>query len=291
VNNNEKSVGNYKKSDTLKKNVFMVMPFEDKLANELYRLSTKPICESFNLEIKRADELFTTNPILDDIISAIEKSIITIVDISGNNPNVFYELGIAHILKQNQTIIITHDEYASVPSDITHFRIIKYEDKIVGKKEYEDKLRKTIKPLAQDFKLIYKEEYKFAMELISSFDKAIDIYMLITLSKLPTLPNRNEPYHIEGHNEKEGGQIAVGRSIEGELESYEKIGFIEFAGDKILLTPKGKAFVELAEEKGYTLDYANGTIFTNGYVPSNSFKKDYESVGKTKFFTTQSLTM
>lgn len=281
MNNNEKSVKNYKKSGTLKKNVFMVMPFEDKLANELYRLSTKDICKSFNLEIKRADELFTTNPILDDIISAIEKSIITIVDISGNNPNVFYELGMAHILKQNQTIIITHDEYANVPSDITHFRIIKYEDKIVGKKEYEDKLRKTIEPLAQDFKLIYMEEYKIAMELISSFDRAIDIYMLIALSKLPTPPNRNEPYHIEGHNEKTlGKQSGVGISIEDDLESYEKIGFIEFAGDKILLTPKGKAFVELAEEKGYILDYANETTYTKGHVPSGDYQNDYKKISK-----------
>ena len=254
----------------------MVMPFEDKLANEIYSLSTKPICESFNLEIKRADELFTTNPILDDIISAIEKSVITIIDISGKNPNVFYELGIAHILKQNQTIIITHDEYASVPFDITHFRIIKYEDSIVGKNEYEDKLRKTIESIIQDFKSIYKEEYRFAMELISSFDREIDIYKLIALSKLPILPNRNEPYHIEGHNDKENKKtVVVGGLIEDELESYEEIGFIEFAGDKILLTQKGKAFVDLAEEKGYVLDYANGTIFTKGYGPSDEYKKSY----------------
>ena len=261
----------------MKKNVFMVMPFEDKLANEIYRLSTKPICNSFNLEINRADEVFTTNPILDDIISAIEKSIITIVDISGKNPNVFYELGIAHILKQNQTIIITQDEYDSIPLDITHFRIIKYEDSIVGKKEYEDKLRKTIESIIQDFRLIYEEEYRFAMELISSLDRAIDIYKLIALSKLPALPNRNEPYHIEGHDEKEGKKNKeVGISIDDGLESYEKIGFIEFVGDKILLTPKGKAFVDLAEEKRYILDYANGTIFTDEYVPLGLFKENYE---------------
>ena len=261
----------------MKKNVFMVMPFEDKLANEIYRLSTKPICNSFNLEINRADEVFTTNPILDDIISAIEKSIITIVDISGKNPNVFYELGIAHILKQNQTIIITQDEYDSIPLDITHFRIIKYEDSIVGKKEYEDKLRKTIESIIQDFRLIYEEEYRFAMELISSLDRAIDIYKLIALSKLPALPNRNEPYHIEGHDEKEGKKNKeVGISIDDGLESYEKIGFIEFVGDKILLTPKGKAFVDLAEEKRYILDYANGTIFTDEYIPLGLFKENYE---------------
>lgn len=242
------------------------MPFEEQLANKLYNHSTKRICESFNLEIKRADELFTTNLILDDIISAIEKSIITIVDISGANPNVFYELGIAHILKQNQTIIITHDEFNSIPFDVTNFRIIKYEDSIVGTNEYEDKLRKTIELIIQDFKLIYKEEYEFAMELISSLDRTMDIYKLIALSKLSIPINRNEPYHIEGHYENEGGGAEVGGSISNELECYKEIGFIKFIGDKIILTQKGKAFVELAEERGYILDYVNETIFTDGYI-------------------------
>lgn len=92
------------------------------------------------------------------------------------------------------------------------------------------------------------------MELISSFDREIDIYKLIALSKLPVLPNRNEPYHIEGYNDKENKKtVVVGGLIEDELKSYEEIGFIEFAGDKILLTQKGKAFVDLAEEKGYVI--------------------------------------
>ena len=257
----------------------MVMPFEDRLANEIYNLSTKPICKSFNLEIKRSDELFTANPIVDDIISAIDKSKITIVDISGEYPNrnVFYELGIAHILKQNQTIIITQDEYTNLPFDINHFRIIKYEDSIVGKNEYEEKLRKTIECILRDLKSFYKEEYKFALDLITSFDRDFDIYKLIALLKLPILPNRNDPYHIEGHNEKTlGKQSGVGISIEDDLENYEKIGFIEFAGDKILLTPKGKAFVELAEEKGYILDYANETTYTKGHVPSGDYQNGYK---------------
>ena len=60
-----------------------------------------------------------------------------------------------------------HDEYASVPFDITHFIIIKYEDSVVVKNEYEDKLRKTIESIIQDFKSFYKEEYRFAMDRLS----------------------------------------------------------------------------------------------------------------------------
>jgi len=68
---------------------------------------------------------------------------IIIADLSGCNPNVFYELGIAHILKQQQTIMITHDDYDDTPFDISHFRILHYKNTIEGAKELENNLQKT----------------------------------------------------------------------------------------------------------------------------------------------------
>jgi energy-coupling factor transporter ATP-binding protein EcfA2 len=95
--------------------VFMVMPFGDEISMSAYRHSTKPIVKSFGFRIQRADEIFSANPIFDDIVTAIEQSSIVIVDISNKNANCFYELGVAHTLKRNRTIMITHDEYTEVP--------------------------------------------------------------------------------------------------------------------------------------------------------------------------------
>lgn len=125
--------------------VFVVMPFSDASAESIYLHSTKPICQEFGLTVRRADEIFSPNPVLDDIVRAIRCAIVVIVDISGSNPNVFYELGISHILKATSTIMITHDEYRTVPFDISHFRIIQYQDSIKGKAKYERELKSTLK--------------------------------------------------------------------------------------------------------------------------------------------------
>tara|TARA_R110002020_G_scaffold343801_1_gene558139 strand:+ start:161 stop:520 length:360 start_codon:yes stop_codon:yes gene_type:complete len=117
----------------MNKKVFMVMPFSNKVAKDAYDYSVRKICENHNLEIRRADDIFSTKPIYDDIVKEIKDASIIIVDISDNNPNVYYELGMAHTLKQNQTIIITQGEYNKTPFDIAHFRIIKYENSIEGK--------------------------------------------------------------------------------------------------------------------------------------------------------------
>lgn len=123
----------------------MILPFNDKTADKLFQLCTKHICEEVGLEIFRADEIFTTNPVLDDIVAALNEAAIVIADISGRNPNVLYELGMAHMLKRKQTIIITYDGYESIPFDISHIRIIQYKNTIDGKVAYEDQLRRTLK--------------------------------------------------------------------------------------------------------------------------------------------------
>ena len=84
----------------MKGSVFMVMPFSDDIAEKVYRLSTRPVVEAFGFRVLRADEIFSTNPVFNDIVAAIEQAAIVIVDISGRNPNCFYELGIAHTLKR-----------------------------------------------------------------------------------------------------------------------------------------------------------------------------------------------
>ena len=68
---------------------------------------------------------------MSNILDGIAKSEIVIVDITGNNPNVFYELGIAHSLRTRQTIIIiTQDEDVSrSPFDIRHWSILRYDIK------------------------------------------------------------------------------------------------------------------------------------------------------------------
>lgn len=63
-----------------------------------------------------------------------------IEDVTDKNPNVFYELGIAHTLGKN-VIIITQNKNHT-PFDIQHIRYIQYNDNEDGWNNLKEKLEK-----------------------------------------------------------------------------------------------------------------------------------------------------
>ncbi len=254
---------------------FIIMPFDDETANDVYELCTKPICREFNIKANRADEIFTTNPIIDDIINEIEEATIIIADISGKNSNVFYELGMSHMLKKSQTIMITHDPFGNLPFDIAHFRIIKYENSIAGKSEYEKQLAKTLENILRDYKLIYKNEYEMIMNLLMSTPRQSELLCLMSIGKAPKPIKKGMFLQVEGHNKKTGaGMASSTSSAEDAVSSFMGLEYAEQIGDIIILTEKGKAFVELLEERGLVLDYVNGHSLTKGYI--SQFEKTVE---------------
>lgn len=99
------------------------MPFNEQL-NQYYKNIIKPAVESVNLKCLRADEIYGTRSIIKDIVDEIEKSKILIADLTEKNPNVNYELGIAHALGKPVVIIV--QDLKDVPFDLKHLRIIVY---------------------------------------------------------------------------------------------------------------------------------------------------------------------
>lgn len=108
---------------------FVLMPFKDEFTS-IYKSIINPIVTSLNLKCLRADEIFTSTKIVEDIFKNIKKSNLLIADLTGKNPNVFYELGISHSL--NKEVILLTQEISDVPFDISHYRIIIYQDTISG---------------------------------------------------------------------------------------------------------------------------------------------------------------
>ena len=245
--------------------VFMVMPFSDEIAESAYKHSTKPIVESFNFKIYRADEIFSVNPIFDDIVTAIEQSSIVIVDISGKNANCCYELGISHTLKRNRTIMITHDRYDDVPFDIAHFRILNYENSIKGIALYQDNLMKTLKSITSGLPDLYRGEFDTTIDILEGLQEFHALYTLMGLSKISKPIGPDSDIIIEGHyKDKEPmGATCSGRD---HLNPFLRRKYVEIVGDIYTLTSKGQAFVDYLNYKGYKVDALNYEIFTEGYV-------------------------
>ncbi len=75
-------------------------------------------------ECMRVDLIDRPGSIVDDIVNGLYKAEIVIADLSGRNPNVFYELGARHVLRRG-TILITQSR-DDVPFHLLTDRVILY---------------------------------------------------------------------------------------------------------------------------------------------------------------------
>lgn len=117
---------------------FVMMPFGswfDRYYREIY----VPAIKEAGLEPIRADELFSTGSVVEQIWEQVTKSKVLLADLTDKNPNVFYELGLAHAARK--PVVFTAAKIDDVPFDLRHLRVIVYE---VREPDWAAKLKKLI---------------------------------------------------------------------------------------------------------------------------------------------------
>lgn len=126
--------------------VFVLMPFDADLDGVYKGIVKKAVKEDCGLVCRRADEYNSNKAILEDIWKAIYELRIVIADMTRNNPNVMYELGISHTIGKD-TILIrqTGTDSHKLPFDLAHIRRIDYNNNAEGGASLRSKLTETIK--------------------------------------------------------------------------------------------------------------------------------------------------
>jgi hypothetical protein len=117
---------------------FVMMPFGvwfDRYYQEIYA----PAIKEAGFEPVRADELFTTGSVVEQIWDQIVKAKLLLADLSDKNANVFYELGLAHAARK--PVVFTASAVEDVPFDLRHLRVIIYD---VREPEWAPRLRTSV---------------------------------------------------------------------------------------------------------------------------------------------------
>ena len=103
---------------------FVIMPFNPNF-NNIYGTLIKPVAEKFGLTVLRADDIYSPGSITEQIRAAIQQARLCIADVSDKNPNVLYEVGIAHSLGK-PTVLLTK-QMNDVPFDLKSMRVVGYD--------------------------------------------------------------------------------------------------------------------------------------------------------------------
>lgn len=102
---------------------FVLMPF-DKTFDDIYKLGIKETATTLGIIAERVDEQIFQEGILERIYRQIELANLIVADMTGQNPNVFYEVGYAHA-KGKFCILLTQNA-EDIPFDLKHHRHIVY---------------------------------------------------------------------------------------------------------------------------------------------------------------------
>jgi hypothetical protein len=212
------------------------MPF-DAAFNDVYQLGIKQVCESLGAYCERVDEQVFDGRILDRIYNQIAKADIVVADMTGRNPNVFYEVGYAHGLDKKRMIMLTQRS-EDIPFDLKDYPHIIYERQITKlREELDKKLRWCIEhPLERLSKV------DSGLELFHKGDEITDGFWLqIDQIKDYPLFGQTIEISIDIHNPLpivNDSDFSVGLVIPAGLTFPDGIETAEFSfGEKLAVLP------------------------------------------------------
>ena len=117
--------------ESFMKTCFVVSPIGDAgseiriNADKLYKYIISPVCEKCGFEPIRVDQINDSDSITQTIIEKLLASELVIADISGHNPNVFYEMGYRKCT--DKPIIHLKKKGESIPFDVNTVRTFEYD--------------------------------------------------------------------------------------------------------------------------------------------------------------------
>jgi hypothetical protein len=137
---------------------FVLMPFADE--NDVQRTYfdhiKKVVEQRCGMRCERADDIYDISGVMQSVWESISRARFIIAEMTARNPNVFYELGIAHTLGKPVIMITQSMEY--VPFDLKHLRCIVYEYKPQKIEAFEEAIYRTVQNLLSMTKPSFRQE-------------------------------------------------------------------------------------------------------------------------------------
>jgi hypothetical protein len=120
---------------------FVLMPFAPEFEHVYDAI--RGAMEDAGFTCRRADELFGGDQVMVGVLQEISHAELLIADLTGRNPNVFYELGIAHMTKDAARVLLIAQRVEDIPFDIRAYRHIQYSTDTQGLVALRDRIVAT----------------------------------------------------------------------------------------------------------------------------------------------------
>lgn len=122
---------------------FLIMPFKSEL-DFVHEVIDETVTQ-YGIKCVRADQIAVSRPVMEDVTEKIAGADLVIVDFTGNNPNVYFEAGMAHAWKKDWIVLTQAAD--DLTFDVRHIRCIKYSNTIRADKKLKEDLERALEAL------------------------------------------------------------------------------------------------------------------------------------------------
>jgi hypothetical protein len=131
---------------------FVMMPFAeefDRIYHDAIRPGALLAAErvGISMSVTRADEYTLPSHITRDIVEMLFRCSCAVADLTDGNPNVFYELGVAHAMG-DKTLMITQD-VERLPFDLRNYRVLAYSSDDAGLAKLRGMIAASLAPILE----------------------------------------------------------------------------------------------------------------------------------------------
>jgi hypothetical protein len=140
-------------------------------ANMVLKNIIEPVVAELGLSARRADQIDRAGLITQQIFEYLAKARVCVADLSFNNPNAFYELGIRHMCKLPTVQIIRKGD--KIPFDVSQGRTIKIDMSDVY--SVMDSVESAKKELKQHLRQALSSEYKGEDNPVNTYLPGVEV--------------------------------------------------------------------------------------------------------------------
>lgn len=164
------------------KKVFVICPIggEDspvrKASDQLMKFIIKPVADELGYAVERADTIMESGAITSQIFNRLVTAPLVIADLTGHNPNVFYELAVRHAVRKPVIHVIAKGE--TIPFDVATSRTLFYQLEL-----------EPVEAAKQSLRLMIESVEKESSDVESPISEALE---RVQLSRSPEPADRRD---------------------------------------------------------------------------------------------------
>lgn len=183
-------------SEEREKTAFVFMPFNKEL-QEVYEKGIKKALEDLGWKCHRSDEKFDAPEIICTICKNAQEANLIFADLTGKNPNVFLEVGLAFGLGKH--VVLLSQSPSDIPFDARTFRTLFYDpQELLNLKGEIHALIESIKPKPRMSKAtIFESKYNETKRIKGvSNEPLVEIFIGSTNDTIEWLPKSQENFEL-----------------------------------------------------------------------------------------------